>query len=62
MIITKVGKYRLLRNYSARVSFSTGTLREGTIIEITRIDQTRHKVFGPIISDWQYWDLPVKPV
>ena len=62
MIITKVGKYRLLKDYTSRASLSVGTLRKGTIIEITQVNYIYHKIFGPVLGDWQYWDLPVEPV
>ena len=61
MVITQIGKYRLTKDYRCRTSNSIGTLRQGSIIEITQIDPAYHKVIGPELEDWQYWDLPVKP-
>ncbi len=61
MIVKEIGEYRLLKKYSVATSFSTGTLSEGSIIRVTQIDDIYHKVIGPELKDWRYWDLPVEP-
>ena len=60
--LKKVGKYRLLQDFSVRTSFSTGTLPKGAEIKITQIDDVYHKVIGPELKDWRYWDMPVEPI
>ncbi len=60
MIIKETGKYCLLKDFSTRTPFSTGTLSKGTVIDITQIDDVYHKVIGPQLKDWRFWDMPVK--
>ena len=62
MIITQTGNYKLLKDMKTRGTISIGDMPEGTIIEITQIDNGGHKVIGPQLMDWTYWDLPVEPV
>jgi hypothetical protein len=62
MIVTKKGKYRFLKDFVTRGSFSTGTIPKNTVIEITQIDLTNNKVIGPEFFDWAYWDLPVEEI
>jgi len=62
MIVKETGKYRLLKEFIVRTSFSTGTLPKGTEINITQIDDVYHKVIGPELKDWRYWDIPVEPI
>ena len=57
MKIKKIGKYRLLRDFKTRNSTSVGTLPSGTVIEITQLGG--HKVIGPELYDWVYYDMPV---
>jgi len=57
MKIKKIGKYRLLRDFKTRNSTSVGTLPSGTVIEITQLGG--HKVIGPELYDWTYYDMPV---
>jgi len=62
MIITEKGKYRTLKEFTDRGPISIGTVLADRIIEITQIDKNNHKVIGPQLSDWIYWDLPVEKV
>lgn len=62
MIIDKIGKYKLIEDIRTRNSSSIGTLKKGTILDITQIDKNFHKVIGESLMDWTYWDLPVEPV
>ena len=61
MVITRTGRYQLLEDYYCRTSSSIGMLSKGAVIHVTQIDQEYHKIIGPELEDWQYWDLPVKP-
>ncbi len=60
MIITKPGEYRVLSNFKTSGANCIAELGAGTIIKITQIDTTYHKVMGPGLLDWEYWDLPVE--
>ena len=60
MIKTKKGKYRLLCDYTIRLSISIFTLRVGTILNITQIDKENKHVIGPELCDWNRWDMPVE--
>ena len=59
MIITKLGKYRVLKDFKTRSSISIGQISKGRTITITQVDASYHKVIGPEFLDWEYWDLPV---
>ena len=60
MIVTEKGKYKLLKDLKTRNSVGAGTIPEGTAIKITQIDNIYHKVIGPELMGWMYWDLPVE--
>lgn len=60
MRITEKGKYQLLEDIKVRNSCTIGTLPKGAIISITSIDDAYHKVIGPELLDWMYWELPVE--
>jgi len=60
MVINKVGRYRLLKDFSVRTPFSTGVLPKGEVINVTQIDDVYHKVIGPELKDWRHWDMPVE--
>lgn len=63
MIITKKGKYRLIKDYRWSVGCCVGgILRAGSIINITNIDDLYHHVFSPELGDWNPWDLPVEEI
>ena len=62
MIIKAPGKYRLLCDWSSRGSMSIRHFMEGRVIEIRQIDEQCHKVLGPDLEDWIYWDMPVEPI
>ncbi len=57
MEITKTGFYKLIEDLSTRNTTTISTIPKGTIIEITQIDH--HKVIGPELYDWIWYDLPV---
>jgi len=60
MIIKELGKYRLTQDIKTGTSTSIATLPKGLILNITQIDSEYHKVIGPELWDWKYWDLPVE--
>ena len=60
MIVTTAGKYTLLKDIYLRTSAGIKTLRKGTVINVDQVDQDYHKVIGPELEDWQFWDLPLK--
>ncbi len=60
MIIDKPGKYRLTKDWSSRGSISITQIPAGTVLTITKVDQTYRKVIGPKLLDWTSWDLPVE--
>lgn len=60
MIITTVGKYIALEDIITRNSITITTIPKGTTINITKVDSFYHKVIGPELLDWAYWDLPVR--
>jgi hypothetical protein len=62
MIVTKKGKYKLLKDFVTIGSFSTGTIPKNTVIEITQIDLNNNKIIGTEFFDWTYWDLPVEEI
>lgn len=62
MIIKEIGKYKLLSDIVIRNCISIETIPKGTVLEIIQIDKEFHKVFGPGLSDWIHWDLPVEKV
>ena len=62
MIISKIGKYKLLKPLTTRGSFSIGTFPKDSIIEITQIDKDAHKVIGLGFEDWRDWDIDAKPL
>jgi len=62
MIIDRRGKYRLTEDFSDRGSQSIAHLPAGYKIEITQIDTRYRKVWGPQLSDWTHWDMPVERV
>ncbi|HDY89050.1 MAG TPA: hypothetical protein ENH82_13170 [bacterium] len=59
MIITKIGKYKVLDDFTTRNTITISRIFKGNIIKITQIDAGNHKVIGPSFLDWIYWDLPV---
>lgn len=59
MIINEIGKYRTTEEIKTRNACSIGTIPRGTVLNITQIDSTYHKVIGEPLMDWTYWDLPV---
>ena len=61
MNIMEIGKYELTQDFTFQPNvISITTLTKGTVIEITQVDVDCHKVFGPKLGDWQFWNLPVK--
>jgi len=59
MIIKKIGKYKLVADWSSRGVRSVRNFSKGKILEITQIDIEGQKVIGPEFEDWGYWDIPV---
>ena len=59
MIINKIGEYRVLRSFTTRNKLRVGSIKADSILKITQIDKKYHKVIGPALMDWIYWDLPV---
>jgi hypothetical protein len=59
MIINEIGKYKLVEDFTTRNAFSIATLKAGTELNITQIDNQYHKVIGEPLMDWTYWDIPV---
>lgn len=62
MIVTKVGKYKLLDHVHTRNSSSCCNIEKGSVVEITQISERTRKVIGPSFLDWHHWDLPVEAV
>ena len=62
MEIKKIGKYKLLKDFSIRNTIAGTKLFKGEIINITQIDNMRHKIIGKELMDWMFWDLPVKKI
>jgi len=62
MIVTEIGNYRVLKDFTTRGSISVGTIPAGTVIRITSIDRQYRKVIGPSLFDWIHWELPVEPI
>jgi hypothetical protein len=63
MIINKTGRYEFLQEVRLRTSsISAATFPKGMQFTVTQIDDDGRQVIGPSLGDWQYWDLPVKPV
>lgn len=62
MKIEQPGKYRLLKDYPTRGTWSMGTLPAGKVLDITQIDRDGCQVIGPDLLDWAYWEMPVEPV
>ena len=62
MIVTKPGNYEALESFKVRTAISIGTVPKGTVFLITQVDHAHHKVYGPVLEDWHYWDLPVRIV
>jgi hypothetical protein len=62
MIINKKGRYRLLQDRTMRGPISIETYPAGFEFEVTQIDSEHHKVIGPDLPDWQYWDMPVEEI
>lgn len=60
MIVDRVGKYRLLKDFWTRNKIGCGTIPAGTVITITQIDKDHRRVIGPSLMDWTSWDLPVE--
>ena len=59
MIVNEPGKYKLTQDWTTRSSTSIRQVPAGTILEITQVDKTYHKVIGPALLDWMHWDIPV---
>lgn len=60
MQIKETGKYILTASIGCRIGCTSGhTLKAGTILDITQIDDRGHKVFSKELGDWHFWDLPV---
>lgn len=62
MIITEIGRYRLLEDWSTRATNSIGQMKKGAILDITQVDKTYRQVLGPELMDWAPWDMPVEKV
>ena len=63
MKITEIGKYRLTKDIVFRTnSISSAKMYRGSVITITQIDEQYHKVIGPELGDWHYWELPVEKI
>jgi len=62
MIVTKVGKYKLLDHVHTRNSSSCCNIEKGSVVEITQISERSRKVISPSFLDWHHWDLPVEAV
>jgi hypothetical protein len=62
MTIATPGRYRLTEDVVTRGTISIGTLPAGAEIEITQVDAEGHKVIGPQLGDWRYWDIPAEPL
>lgn len=62
MIIKEKGKYKLLEDIKVRNPRAIGGIAKGAVIEITQIDEGSHKVIGPQLMDWMYWELPVEKI
>ena len=62
MIITKPGKYRLTKPISCFTLCEIVKLPVGKIVEITQIDHQYHKIIGPKLPDWIYWDAPLEKI
>ena len=62
MKIDKKGKYKLLKDYTVRQSYSVKTLLKGTVLNVNQISDDYHKVISPELGDWVYWELPVEAV
>ena len=60
-IVKEEGKYVLTEDYVIRTSSTVGIIPKGTVLNITQIDEQYKKVIGDNLSDWCYWDLPVRP-
>jgi len=59
MIIRKIGKYKLVEDWSSRGSRSVKNFPKGKMLEINQIDMDGQKIIGPEFEDWGYWDIPV---
>ena len=62
MIIKKIGKYKLLKDYSVQSSFGIRHYSAGIEIEITQVDSKNRHVIGPELGNWVGWDMPVVEV
>jgi len=62
MLVQKKGLYRLTRDFQNRGSRRIGTLKKGTLINVTQIDFEYHKVMADQLADWNFWELPLEPV
>jgi hypothetical protein len=62
MTITTPGRYRLTEDIALRGTISISTLPAGAEIEITQVDADGHKVIGPQLGDWLYWNIPAEPL
>ena len=60
MTITKPGIYILTEDFVTRGTISVGTIPKGTKLKINKVDKQNHKVVGPQLLDWTYWNMPVK--
>ena len=59
MIIKKIGRYKLTKDFYIRNTISCSTFPKGRVIQITQIDTMGQKVIGPLLFDWVNWDMPV---
>lgn len=62
MIVTKKGKYKVLKDFNTRSAISIGTVSKDSIIQITQVDDMAHRVIGPELFDWMPNELPVEKV
>jgi len=62
MLVKNSGKYKALKDFNVRSTFSSSIIKKGEIIAITQIDEEGEKVIGKDLMDWINWDLPVEPI
>jgi hypothetical protein len=60
MIVTEKGKYVLLKDIKTSNAISIATIKKGTVLNITQIDNRNRKVIGEELLDWKHNNLPVK--
>ena len=61
MEVREKGFYRFIKNWYNRGSVSVATEHEGTIVEITQVDEIHHRVLSKdFLGGWVPWNLPVE--